>query len=100
MSSLITKLVWYSLLAAELVVAPTELLESVRVCLEASEFRELFHLFPKLYNNPKPRVFSFAGIGFQHQNTVPSLFGLPKYALVSQRSAVDYYERFNACAGG
>ena len=62
MSSLITKLVWYSLLVAKLVVAPPEVLESVRVCLEANEFRESFHLFPKVYVSLKLRVFSFIAI--------------------------------------
>ena len=42
MSFLILKLGWYFLLVAELVVAPPE---AIRVCLEANEFRELFHIY-------------------------------------------------------
>lgn len=45
---------------------------SVRVCLEANEFRELFLLFLKLHVSQRPRVFSVVGIDDQYQDIISS----------------------------
>lgn len=53
MSSLLTKCLWYFLLVAKLAVAPPVALPTIRICLEANEYRESFHVFPKMYITPE-----------------------------------------------